>query len=632
MRTHHLCWLMLVAGCGAPPPPEPAPGCNPLVGDDCLTPFPSAFFETADSSTATGVRVALGPTALPSSAAGVVLKPDRLNQKDGFSPATPFLVYFKAGVDATQLPTVDMLAQSVTATSAVQVLDAATGERVPVMAELDGNAVPGDRQGLLIRPMTRLQPATRYLIALVGLRDGAGKPLAPAPFAALRDHGALSNALKPIAARYEEIFSTLAKAGVARSSLTLAWDVTTASDATATSHLVGMRDTALAMADAGTLGYTITSVTDTPSDPHLFRTILATVQAPSFLADDSGQSFLQFGPDGQPTMRAVSDVPIVIQIPRCAVAASRSLPIVTFGHGLFGSAKETLSSATLQAGADDLCAVFVATDWIGLSSHDVSTIANLLPGDLNNVYVVTDRLQQAQVNALVMTHLMLRSLRNDPAMAIAGHAVSDGSEAYYFGISLGGIEGGTFMGLSPDIVRGALNVPGSEWTLLIFRSTDFNGLKPLLAISYPDPLDAQVVIASTQSEWDYTDPATFAPHVLHAPLPGTVQKRILVQESIGDAQVSNLATRVLARTMGLVGLDLEQPVFGIPEMPAPLDSAYTQWDSHPAQLPPPGNVALTDDNGAHDAVYQQPNAIAQIKAFLTPTGQVLQTCQGLCSF
>ena len=86
-----------------------APGCNPLVGDDCLTPFPSSFFEVADATTATGVRVALGPATLPLSASGVALSPIGSNQKDGFSPATPFVVYFKAGVDATQLPTLDTL-------------------------------------------------------------------------------------------------------------------------------------------------------------------------------------------------------------------------------------------------------------------------------------------------------------------------------------------------------------------------------------------------------------------------------------------------------------------------------------------------------------------------------------------
>ena len=140
------------------------------------------------------------------------------------------------------------------------------------------------------------------------------------------------------------------------------------------------------------------------------------------------------------------------------------------------------------------------------------------------------------------------------------------------------------------------------------------------------------MIAASQSEWDYTDPASFAPHLLRDPLPGSSAKRILVQESIGDSQVPNLATRILARAMGLPGLDLEQPVFGVPMLPAPLDSAYTQWNVHREPLPPTVNMPSPVDNGAHDAISVLAPLQAQLQAFLTPTGQVTQTCTGLCSF
>ena len=623
---------LLLAACSAAPPPDAAPGCNPLVGDDCLTPYPSSFYEIDDATSATGVRLHLGDTTLPIAANGMTLKPDRLNAKDGFSPATPFIVYFKAGVDPTQLPTVDQLALSTSPTSPVQVIDFATGARVPVMAELDANAAPGDRQGLLIHPMTRLKSSTRYIVALVNLRDASGKPLVPAPFKALRDRAPLSKSLTPLQSRFEDIFKALQSAGVERSQLSLAWDVTTGSDQEATSHLTQMVDDSIAMLDGNQLNYTITKVVDTPNDPHLLREIQATIQVPWYLADMSEHSMMNFDSSGKPKSIGLADVPILIHIPQCAVNAAAPLPVVTFGHGLFMNAQQFLDAPELEAASDELCAVGMATDWIGLSATDLPVIAQFLASDLNNVYIVTDRLQQAHVNAQIMTRMMLTQFKNDPAMALNGKPVTDGSQVYYYGISNGGIQGGTFMALSKDIVRGVLNVPGCEWSLLIYRSTDFNQLKPLLNSSYPDPLDAQVIILASQSEWDYTDPATFAPHLLQSPLAGRVTKRILVQESIGDAQVTNIATRVLVRTIGLPGLDLETPIFGVTQLSAPLDSAYTQWDSHPNPLPPTTNTALTSDNGAHDSVYRQPDALAQVKAFLTPTGQVQQTCQGPCSF
>jgi hypothetical protein len=514
----------------------------------------------------------------------------------------------------------------------VQVLDFERGERLPVFAELDVNVAPGDRQALLIRPMVRLRPGARYVVALVGLHDPAGRSITPAPFRALRDRGALSRALRPLAPRYEQIFAALAKAGVSRGSLTLAWDVITASDGTATSHLVGMRDLALSMADAGALGYTIASVDNPPKDPHVLRALEATVRVPSFLAGDSATSTLSFGPDGQPAMRALVDVPISIRIPICARGATRPLPVVVFGHGLFSSARSALDSGELMAFADQLCAVFIATDWMGLATPDVPSIATSLAKDLNLVYLVTDRLQQAHVNTQVMTRLFRSRIKDDPALTVADHPVTDGSEVYYYGISNGGIQGGTFMGLSPDVVRGALNVPGCEWSLLVFRSTDFNSLKTLLYGLYPDLLDEQLAIAMVQSEFDYTDPATFAPHLLTDPLPGAPIKRILVQESIGDAEVTNLSTRVLARTIGLDGLNLVTPVYGVLEKDAPMDSAYTQWDTLATPQPPAGDIALPDDNGAHQGLSGLPAVQAQIQAFFHPDGRVTQTCPGPCVF
>jgi len=222
--------------------------------------------------------------------------------------------------------------------------------------------------------------------------------------------------------------------------------------------------------------------------------------------------------------------------------------------------------------------------------------------------------------------MFLHAMKNDPKIA----PYTDGSQIYYYGISDGGIQGATFMGLSQDVTRGALNVPGSEWTLLIQRSTDFANLQQILDIEVADPLDQQLLLALLQPEWDYTDPISFAPHLIADPLPDTPAKRILVQEAIHDAQVSNLATRVLARTMGLPGNDLEQPVYGITDMPAPLASAYTQWDVMPTPVPPDANAAAPTDNGAHGEIRKLVTLEAQLAAFLTPTGMVTQTCTGPC--
>ncbi len=611
-----------------PPPPEPAAGCNPLVGDDCLTPLPSSFFEASDGASATGVRVALPAALLPVSSRGVAVRPDPYNGKDGFSPATPFFVYFRAGVDGARLPGARDLAASVTPASPVQILDFEGGRRVPLMAELDANAGEGDRRALIIRPMAPLAPGHRFAIALIGLTDEHGAPIDLAPFRALRDRTPLSTALGPLAARTEEVFALLERSGVARASVTLAWDVHIATDATATSHLVRMRDAALAMVPS--LTWSIESAVDDPA-PHLAREIRATFRVPSFLEDGGARAPLHTGADGQPAIRGLGFANLLVHIPSCAKNATRPLPILVFGHGLFGDAGE-INDDYHPAFLDRLCMVEIATNWIGLASDDVPVVAELIATDPNQITIVTDRLQQAHVNAQVMARLVATRLKDDPALALAGKPVTDGKEQYYFGISDGGIQGATFMALSPDAVRGVLQVAGAEWSLMMFRAYGFRSIKPILNIAFPDPLDQQLLIASMQTAFDYTDPATFAPHLLGNPLAGTPAKRILLQEAIGDAQVPNLATRVLARALGAPGIDLIEPVYGITQEEAPLDSAYTQWDVHPLPLPPAGNVPPSMDNQAHEAIRRLAMVQEQIVAFLRADGRVIQTCSGPCSF
>ncbi len=604
--------------------------CNPLVGDDCLTPFPSSIYLVPDANSATGVRVQIPEDALPQQAgAGGHVRPDRLDRLDGFSPATPFLVYFRRGVAAAQLPRADDPERSTRVTSPVQILEYATGARVPLMAELDEAARHNGRQALVIRPLVRLRPGTRYIVALVGLRDASGAPLEPAPFLALRDRTPLPPTLAPLAPRYEEIFAALERAQVPRATLSLAWDVTTASDATATAHLVGMRNTALALLGAGKLGYTISSIREPAHDPLLLRELGATVQVPSFLAPD-GRT-LNLDDAGRPKMRALVDVPFFAHVPVCARRATHSLPIVVIGHALLGNARETLNLLALERFANQYCAIVVATDWLGLATSDLAMLAELLPSDFNRIYAVTDRLQQAHVNAQVMTRQLVTHIKDDPALALDGRALTDGSEVYYFGVSNGGIQGPAYLALSPDVTRGVLQVAGADWSLMLFRCSDFRLLLHLMAGPLPDPLDRQIAVAAMQSEWDYTDAATFAPHLLADPLPGSGRKHVLLQESLGDAEVTNLATELLARTVGVAGLQLLRPVFDIASAPPPLDSALTQWDLRPNVLPPASNTALPHDNGAHTVLYGYPVAQQQVMRFFQPEGRVTDVCHGPCT-
>ncbi|MCA1664545.1 MAG: hypothetical protein LC659_09785, partial [Myxococcales bacterium] len=439
----HLCLLAFALGCGcASAPADPPPGCNPLIGDDCATPFPSSFYELADSASPTGVRVSVAANVWPSTATSIPFRGEQVNGRDGFSPATPFVVYFKKGVDKSSLPTDADLTAALTASSPVQLIDLADGSRVPLLVELDAAADPtlGDRQALLIHPMARLASSGHYAVALVGLRGADGADLTPPGFRALRDKRPLSKSLERLAHDYEALFRALAAAGVPRDEkLTLAWDVHTSSDASSTRHLVWMRDSALSWLQDSGGHYDISATHDMPSDPNLWRELVGTFQVPSFLTNDSQTATLQLDGMGNPVVRGTGTAPFVVHVPQCALTATKPLPVLVFGHGLFGTAQDELSSDYQKQVAQKLCMVQIGTDWIGLARYDFSTVASNVVGDLNQFPIVSDRLQQAHLNAQLLVRLFLTQMKNDPQLQVNGHAVTDGSEIYYYGISDGGI-------------------------------------------------------------------------------------------------------------------------------------------------------------------------------------------------
>lgn len=595
--------------------------CNPLSSSGhCALPWPSSYFQVDDETTGSGKRNALPLAAMPKDVNGRKLRADPGNRLDGVSPVTPLLLFFPGGVDAGSLATQRDFTPSLAADAPVQLFDMSTGARVMYFAELDQNAAAEERT-LIIRPQERLQPAHRYAVAVT-----LPVPVPPAFLEAREGKLQPGSALWTMKPRYDELFGFLEKQGLERAQLTLAWDFWTASEDAITGRMVRMRDKALA---AATLDYRFERVTPDAGE-HLDRELEGTFDVPSFLASDAVDAKLPADAGSDPAVQRVSRFPLVVHVPECARTATAPLPMMIYGHGLLGSAIGELNDDYQPGAIDRLCMVQVATNWIGLSADDRGTLIGKVLTNVNAFDILAQRLMQAQVNAVVLARLAKTKLHQDPALALNGRAVSDGSELYYQGISLGGIEGLTFMALTPDIERGVLNVGGGAWTLMMGRSSNFSALQVLLDAYLPDPVDQQLAIALTQSLWDETDPISYAPHVLNDPLPGVTKKRLLSQESIGDAQVPNLSTRLVARTAGLPGLGpLVQPVPGVSELPGPLDSAYVQFDAHPTALPPESNVP-PQDNEAHEACRRLDVVQRQIGAFLKPAGRVEQVCVGTC--
>jgi len=615
-----------------------------------MVPWPNAIDLTTDATTPTGYRLALVPGTLPVVATtSEPLDVTRWNTADGFSPAGPILYYFAEPIDPASLVPETDIGASLQPGAATVLVDMTANTLVAHFSGVDENVVKeGDRQGLIITPAQRLLPGRRYAVAIttaIRTLDG-GLPTPPPLFQSLAAGVAPLDARSQAeAARLPDVLSSLAAAGVSRSSVLVGWDFVTGSDQMLTGHVLSMRDQGLELVGPSGAGYTVTSV-DENLDAQVLRRIQGTFTVPQFIdnTDESKpEAELTFDASGNPQLLGTYQAPFTIIVPAVAARAATAgpLPIILYGHGLFGTGEGELGDATgsyVQDFANLEGYVVVATDWIGLSAHEnpisIGTNGAMADAvtDFSKMPWVTDRLQQALVNAMVLVRTMTGAIVDDPTMTVTGKAgaapVADPTRITYYGISLGGIMGLSFMGYDPDVTRGVLGCGGGFWSTLFQRSTNWKEAGLLVPASYPDSLDGQLLLALAQMQFDFSDPATVAPYVLQAPLSGVPPKQLIMQMGLHDAQVPNIASEMIVRTTGIQTLaPAATQFYGMTGAGAPLTSAQTIWDVHGTPVPPDTNQTPADDNQVHEAIRRIPQAEQQIETFFS-TGQVVDTCGG----
>jgi len=659
-----LAWVLASAvlpACGSTTEDTPAPVGPAVIDDDlpsacsplrfagaCALPFPNAIDTRADSSSPTGFRLALHSDALPKEASkGIPLSADRFNLADGFSPATPILAYFPERIDPESLPFVLNPDTSLSPSSATVVVDMETKELVAHFAEVDQKVEEGERQALLIRPLKRLEAGRRYAVAITrSIRTVEGTvPSSPPLWSSIvNGNPPADERAQAQAERMPEILTALAAAGVQKDDLVLAWDFVTASDHHLTRNVLAMREQALPVIGEEGIGYTIETVEEKPSE-HVLRRIVGTYKVPRFLSQTNQsvpEATLDLDETGLPKWRGDTyDVPFSLIIPERA--SEGPLPLMIFGHGLFGSGVDYMKFERIQKVANEYGWIVAATDWTGLSKWELpgdgaSAAAVAAISDLNKLPYITDRLQQSVINAIALTRTARGVLADDPLLTLSGEeggtpVLAKDQPVGYFGISLGGIMGTTFMAYSPDILRGVTNVAGSTWSLMFQRSSNWKFFDLVVGGTYPDPLEQQVLLALAQAQFDFTDPINVAPHILKGTLPDTPAKQILQQMSVADAQVPNVSSEILARTMGLPLLsDSPLDIWGMPPQDGPLENAFGVWDLT-AQAPsiPPNTNATPQENLVHASCSALEELQEQTDHFLR-TGEIVSTCNGKCVF
>jgi hypothetical protein len=615
-------------------------GCDPLASGTCMLPWPNDYYTRADDSTGTGRRVNLKASELPANVSGTHIDPTQLNRSDGFSPGSTLTVQVP-GIDLAKsgLPTIDDLNLNGD-DSPVILLDTDTGEKVSTWSELDVHDTYDNpaEQPLLVHPVHNLADGHHYVVALRGLKNVGGAPLAAPPvFAAYRD--ATTSPVAGFGERVDhmnEIFSELSTAGVARSGLYLAWDFTVASTANLTGRLLHMRDDAFGSLGDAAPAFTVSTVT-AGTHTGIDKVVDGTFSVPNYLTG-TGEPGSTFNEDssGLPKANGTFTAKFRCVIPTTALTTPARPSL--YGHGLFGSINE-VTAGNVQDMAAEHNMVFCGTNWVGMSSDDVGTAAGILT-DLSGFNKLADRMQQAVLNFLFLGRLLkaANGFSTNAAFQNASHApVLANGQLYYDGNSQGGIEGGVVTAVAQDLTRSVLGVSAINYSLLLPRSSDFDTYEAVMKPAYPSELDRLLGLSAIQLEWDRAEPDGYANHMTTDPLPNTPAHKVLMQIALGDKQVSDYAADTEARTIGAKtncpSFDDDRVpdtrlLWGVPCIESfPYDgSAIIYYDSG-ADLPVLTDTLPVDGHDPHEDPRNDVQARNQKSAFLNDTGgTVIDVC------
>jgi hypothetical protein len=660
--------------------------CDFLDKSVCLFPFPNDDFTKADKSTDTGKRLNLNKDSMPANTAGVHIDPTDQNRADGFSPGN-LIVTHVPGMDnqdawkKTGAVPINDMARYADKKQPVVVIDAKTLQRHLIWTELDVNAKSPDDANLIIRPGVNWDEGHTYIVALRNMKTKAGKVIAPAPeFKAYRDK--LKTTDKELEARrphMDDILGKLAKAGIERGDLYLAWDFTVASEKSLTSRMLAIRDDAFHQlgddnladlkVDGNAPTFAVTSVENFQpcgtdgcqegEDNDIARRIKGTITVPCYLDLPGcipGGKF-NLGSDGLPKQIPgnIDPAPFECEIPRQQIdgdvpAARPSL----YGHGLLGTADE-VEAGNVEAMANEHNFVFCATDWQGMSTPDAANVLGIL-NDLSKFPTLADRTQQGMLNFLYLGRAMIhpQGFNANPAFQVGTvpHGVFNTQRLFYDGNSQGGIMGGSLTAVAPDFNRAVLGVPAMNYSTLLRRSVDFDTYAQFMYAAYPSERERPLYLSLIQLLWDRGEADGYAHHMTDDPLPDTPAHSVLMHLAFGDHQVTNAAAEVEARTIGASATPHEldsgrsydkTPLFGIPVLgsfPFKGDAAIVYWDTGPirpgatdgVKTPPTTETPPRPEDGygkdPHSAPRSTKIARTQKSDWLQADGALVDVCNG----
>jgi hypothetical protein len=594
------CGAWVLCGCGSseapaaqPPPPAQQPGddagVRALFGPretTPLTPFPSDRYASADSTSSTGLRVALSSQTT----SDPLVKWDartiaQLDQLDGFSTAGGAWASFDGALDEA---------------SVVRAVDAYRGPDAPLLL-LDVDAGSPERgkpvdlvvrclsttsddgsardHTVLAQPARPLRPKTRYLFVVTDRTKGAdGKPVRPtAEMRALiggSDASSYAGAVRAALAVLES------SAQIPASRVALASLFTTSS---ATDAMAAMASARRASAPPSAVGAATLDKQETAPDDRRVR-FAGKLTAPELRRSKPDGTWELVG--GVPKVQSTATLEYYLVFSNQDHSGPR--PVVVFAHGMGGDKESTWGPAKRLAELD------VAVIGIDAPEHGSRATPPYPPGQTDTVKAslellaidpgaktfdvarARDNFGQAISDELELVRFVqtLAGLDVLPVGAPDGVPDLDTSRILFLGHSFGASFGPALGAVAPEVLAACWNVAGGALMTMMRDSGTFKLLAGAARPAGASEVDIARWYALIQGIIDPSDPVTFGRFATLEPLPGVTGWRgadVLLQQVKDDAIVPNVATEMLARAAGLAQVGPPaKPIGGTTLLPAPV--------------------------------------------------------------
>ncbi len=599
-----------------PPPPEPPAWCTDgravyrydVGAVESLTTFPDDHLTRPDPTTATGLRVAMSVSEVPSVALfpeGYLNVFDEISTLDGFGTTAGVVFRFDYALDPASL-TPESFGFVAFTEDGPQRIGAE-----PFVSDLGSL--------LILRPHTPLPPATRVAAALfapAASSDGScirpGEPLRRLlhPQTELPE----GEAPDPLAPRYAEAAEAFGKDLGEISAMT----VFTTQSSTATSVEVAADIASRPAAEFE--GPWTCSPVDGGS---------RTRCEASITLNDYRDADRVVPADGDRTPLGSYTLPVSLWLPGDGGAGP--YPLVVYGHGLGGDRSQGGSVSRFMS-PEGLAVI--AIDAVEHGDHPSRTPMPFPALDALSLFaiqidppgisglVLRDNFRQSSFDKLQLVGALME---HGVDLDGSGAAVVDTDRLFYVGISLGGLMGPELIALT-DAFRGALlSVPGGRITSII---RDGELFAPVIDMMRPEGTsDAEVdtFFPILQTLVDAGDPATWAPQMIDRLVPADRHglPQILFQFALQDGIVPNSANSAIAAASGLPGVGRE--LFGVPGLqwvPGPVSGNLPDGGSGGIQqfdfvtdLATPG---VDPHPASHDNVTVSFEGLQAAKAFFLP--------------